>query len=62
MQWLEMPIGWKIIDIGKDKKSCYVYVSERNACYGAPIRIHDGEMYFSIFDRCIWYRIPKEVD
>lgn len=59
MQWLEMPEGWEILDINKDNKSCYVFAEGR--CYDAPIRIHNGEMYFSIFDRCIWYRIPKEV-
>lgn len=62
MKWLEMPEGWEIRDISEDNKSCYVYVSERDACYGAPIRKHNGELYFSIFDRDIWYRIPKEVD
>lgn len=60
MQWLEMPEGWEILDINKDNKTCYVFAGGRY--YGSPIRTHDGEMYFSIFDRCIWYRIPKEVD
>ena len=61
MEWLEMPDGWKILEMGKDNKSCYVYIPELNSCYGALIRMHGGELYFSMFDRCIWYRIPKEV-
>ena len=62
MQWLEMPEGWKVLDINWDTESCYVYVSDRDSNYGALLRKHNGEWYFSIFDRCIWYRIPKEVD
>ena len=59
MQWLEMPERWKVIDINKDNKTCYVFAEGRH--YGSPIRIHNGQMYFTIFDRDIWYRIPKEV-
>ena len=60
MQWLEMPVGCEILDINKDNMTCYVFAEGRY--YGSPIRIHNGEMYFSISDRCIWYRIPKEVN
>ena len=42
MEWLEMPDGWKILEMGKDNKSCYVYIPELNSCYGALIRIRNG--------------------
>lgn len=59
IKYEEMPEGWEVLDISKDNKSCYVFAGGHY--YGLPIRMHNGKMYFSIFDRCIWYRIPKEV-
>lgn len=57
MEWLEMPEGWEVLDIRWETKSCYVYVKERDSVYGASLRKHNGEWYFSIFDRCVWYRL-----
>lgn len=59
MQWLESPEEWEILGINKNNKTCYVFADGRY--YGSPIRVHNDEMYFSIFDNCIWYRIPDSV-
>ena len=42
-----------IIDINYDTKACYVEHNGRR--YGCSLRQHNGDWYFSLDDRCVWY-------
>lgn len=44
-----------IIDINYDTKACYVEHNGKR--YGCPLRQHDGDWYFSLDDRCVWYLV-----
>ena len=44
-----------ILDIVYSTNSCLIEHNGR--LYGCPLRQHNGEWYFSIDDRCVWYLV-----
>ena len=57
MNWITKH-SFEIIDISDDQKSCLVKLPDGRT-YGCPVRKHDGHLYFSVDDRCIWYLIRE---
>ena len=50
----------KIIDINYKLHGCLVERDGRQ--YGCLLREHDGQWYFSIDDRCVWYLVKDDID